>query len=190
MQNPYRLRRRRGFALPKLIVAVACFLGFVLLAIFFLLPCRPSGPGPKMEARVAMNYITVAVDACYTEYAKFPPLRPPSAPNVLTSRDEWVGDPSLGAPFRTNALTFTLRSLPQGPNEDYAANPRGVVFLEWRSAIISRDGRPRNGIFDSHTYGGPPPPDIDGCLFDPWGHEYIIILDSNGDEQLRPHWDL
>jgi len=133
-----------------------------------------------------MNFIIAAVNACYTEYAKFPPLRPAGTANAhtSTSRDEWVGDPSLGAPARTNALTFTLRNIPHGPNENYAANPLRVVFFEWKSAIISRDGRPRNGIFDHYTYGGPPPPDIDGCLFDPWGHEYIIILDSNGDEQL------
>lgn len=128
--------------------------------------------------------VVVAANSYYTEYAKFPLLRPPGVANAQASRDEWLGDPNTGAPARTNALMFTLRSLPQGANQNHAANPLRIPFFEWKSAFVSRDGKPRNGIFDRSTYEGLPSADIDGCLFDPWGHEYIIILDSNGDESL------
>jgi hypothetical protein len=52
------------------------------------------------------------------------------------------------------------------------------------SARFSRDGKPRNGVVNRGPDDQLPPPDLEGCIFDPWGHEYGIVIDTNGDERL------
>lgn len=136
----------------------------------------------KIKANGMLSQIAVAVNAYHTEYGEWPPLL--NHRETKRVKDSWYGDLSMGAPARTNQIFFPLTAEAKGPNSGNAVNPRLIVFIVGPNATLSRDGKPRNGFY----YVGPkeqsPPPDLECCLYDPWGHEYGIVIDTNGDERL------
>jgi hypothetical protein len=82
---------------------------------------------------------------------------------------------------RNSAIFYTLRNIPKGPNENWAGNPRRILFYEGMAAAITGSGRAFAGFFDPGLGGSP---HGDWCLYDPWGQQYGIILDTNGDERI------
>src|SRR4030095_11819251 len=138
----------------------------------------------KLDAKNMVNQITVATNAYYTEYAKFPPLNEASAPPPKGDEDQKVGDPAMGVEFNSNALFFTLRNINKGPNQEYSANPRRVVFMEGKAATVSQAGKPRGASNDRPANGGTPPSNEESCLYDPWGKQYGVILDTSGDDRI------
>lgn len=171
-----------GTGVLDTIVMVGCVVVLTGLALS-IVPKYRNAAG-KLQSKGMTNQITVAVHAYHTEYGEWPPLRPPGAPNVRSTKDEWVGDPSMGAPMHNNTLLFTLRDIPKGPNANHAANPQRIVFFVGKAATVSSRQKPRSGVFDIGFAGSPPPPELEGCLFDPWGQEYGIVIDTSGDDRI------
>jgi prepilin-type N-terminal cleavage/methylation domain-containing protein len=174
---------RAGFTLVELLVVI----GIIVILMSLLLTAIPAvkESSRKLEAKNMVNQIAVAANAYYTEYAKFPPLTDPNAPAPAADQDQWVGDQVMGAQHNNNALFFTLRNINKGPNQEYAANPRRVVFFEGKAAIVSDAGKPRAGFYDRSNNGGTPPSDQESCLYDPWGKQYGVMLDTTGDDRIN-----
>ena len=42
----------------------------------------------------------------------------------------------------------------------------------------------RSGFFDKTAKGVTPEAELDGCLYDPWGLQYGVVLDQNGDARI------
>lgn len=173
---------RTGFTLVELLVVI----GIIVILMSLLLTAIPAvkEASRKLEAKNTVNQITVAANAYYTEYAKFPPLSEPGAPPPDAAADQWVGDPVMTATSNNNVLFFTLRNIAKGPNKENNANPRRVVFYEGKSAVVSNAGKPRSGFFDRSANGGTPPANEESCLYDPWGKQYGVILDTTGDDRI------
>jgi prepilin-type N-terminal cleavage/methylation domain-containing protein len=173
---------RAGFTLVELLVVI----GIIVILMSLLLTAIPAvkEAARKLEAKNAVNQITVAANAYYTEYAKFPPLNDPDEPPPAADKDQWVGDQAMTAKMNNNALFYTLRNIAKGPNTGNAANPRRVIFYEGKSAVVSAAGKPRGGFFDRSANGGTPPSTEESCLYDPWGHQYGVILDTTGDDRI------
>lgn len=173
---------RAGFTLVELLVVI----GIIVILMSLLLTAIPAvkEASRKLEAKNMVNQITVAANAYYTEYAKFPPLSEPGAPPPPADEDQWVGDEAMGAQSNNNTLFFTLRNIAKGPNKDNALNPRRVMFFEGKSATVSSSNKPRGGFFDRSATGGTPPANQESCLYDPWGKQYGVILDTTGDDRI------
>jgi prepilin-type N-terminal cleavage/methylation domain-containing protein len=173
------IRRISGFTLMELLVVI----GIILILMGLVLAIIPAVKlnAQNLAAKNVTKSIEAAVSAYYTEYAKYPPLQAADAPAPDGSKDQWVGDPAMGAQVHNNALFFTLRTIPKGPNENDAANPRRVRYFEYKPAKLSSAGTPRDGFFDRTVDGNIPPDGLNGNLYDPWGREYGVILDKNGD---------
>src|SRR5687768_13207231 len=111
----------------------------------------------NLTARGVTKSVGVAMNAYHAEYAKFPSLQLAGSPLPEADKDQWVGDPAMGAAAHNNALFHTLRGIPKGPNENDAANPKRVTYFSYSSAKVSRSGKPRDGLFDRAADGSVPP---------------------------------
>jgi hypothetical protein len=150
--------------------------------IFFTEISRNRELRRKLVAKRMCNQLTVAINAYHQEYGEWPPFL--ARPKAGQAKDFCVGDRTMGAPFRTNEILFPLLGLSKGSNAENAANPQKIVFFESRSATFSRDGKPRDGLVGRGPNGQLPPPEFECCIYDPWGPEYGIVIDSNGDGRL------
>ena len=182
MKRSSPVASRAGFTLVELLVVI----GIIVILMSLLLTAIPAvkEASRKLEAKNMVNQIAVACNAYYTEYAKFPPLTDPSAPPPQADKDQWVGDSAMTATQNNNQLFFTLRNIAKGPNKDNATNPRRVVFFEGKSAAVNNSGKPRSGFYDRSATGGTPPSTEESCLYDPWGKQYGVILDTTGDDRI------
>jgi prepilin-type N-terminal cleavage/methylation domain-containing protein len=183
MKAPSSARSRAAFTLIELLVVI----GIIVILMGLLLGAIPAmrEAARKAEARQTVQAITVAADAYYAEYAKFPSVEDPSKPKPPGAvEDTVVGDPKYNADNPNNTLFFTLRNIPKGPNQNYVLNPRKVVYYGGKGAAVSALNQPRSGFFDKTVEGAAPAPDKDGCLYDPWGLQYGVVLDTTGDERI------
>ena len=167
-----------AFTLVELLVVIAIIV-ILMSLLLTAVPAVKKAAG-KAEARNTCNMVVTALNAYYTEYAKFPPTdTAPPAPG--TPPVDIVVGATSGVP--NNVVFYTLRNIAKGPNEDFAANPRKVTFYEGKSAKAS-GATARNGFYDHDKGGGVPPGGVESCLFDPWGQQYGVVLDATGDDRI------
>jgi hypothetical protein len=57
------------------------------------------------------------------------------------------------------------------------------VYYAGKVAVLSAN-QPRGGFFDRTSDGSAPPAGAAGSLYDPWGAQYGVILDTTGDERI------
>ena len=170
--------------LPKLVptilwtsltLFVAVLFSPALEIVFNKSECGPTPAGKRMATDVI-----VASNAYLTEYG----VLPGSDLSRDQTKDTWFGDVKAGASEHNNAIFFAFRDIPKGPNENFRMNMRRIIFVEEKAATISKDGTPHGGFFDHRPNAPTPPPDLESCLYDPWGREYGIVIDTNGDGVL------
>jgi prepilin-type N-terminal cleavage/methylation domain-containing protein len=175
---------KAAFTLVELLVVI----GIIVVLMSLLLTAVPAVKDAqrKLDARQTSTQIVAALNAYYTEYAKFPPVTSPSAAAAdpqSGTKDTIVGDPVMNTGLVNNTLFYTIRAIPKGPNVDSLLNPRKVVFYDGKVATLSAN-KPRGGFYDRAANGSAPPDDEGGCLYDPWGKQFGVIMDSTGDERI------
>jgi hypothetical protein len=170
----------------KYIVDIAVVAGAILLAAAICSSIPHSYPPSRnREARFKCVQIIAALNAYYTEYGGFPPMSPPTNFHPAGGpADAIVGDPVTGLEMQNSTVFYTLRAISKGPNDRHAGNSRKIVFFQDTAARLSSAKRPFDGFFDAPFEGNPELGEGDGCLYDPWGHQYGIVMDTNGDERL------
>lgn len=166
----------RAFTLIELLTVVAMII--ILMAILLPVAQGTKIGANKAAARNMTQMVTTAIAAYQVEYGHLPP----TDIATIDERDLVLGETAMGAVQSNNLVFDTLRNIPRGPNADYQANPKKVTYFEERVARASSSGKPRTGFYDSAA--GIPPSDLIGSLYDPFGHQYGVILDTTGDGRI------
>ncbi|MFZ1218311.1 MAG: type II secretion system protein [Chthoniobacterales bacterium] len=146
------MKKAHAFTVIELLVVIAIIA--VLISCSFPVFRTVQNQAKKAQAKSDLTQITVAVNAFYSEYGRYPVA---------------VDDTAL---TDTGDLFYTLRAIGKGTaNLNNAANPRKIVFLNIPEA--KDETAPRSGIKIS-----------DGQWYDPWGRAYKIAIDGTYDNQI------
>ncbi|MES2568454.1 MAG: hypothetical protein V4710_00180 [Verrucomicrobiota bacterium] len=191
MRSPARLslihRSRKGLSLAEaltVIVIMAVLVGLIVSTTSTFYNGRNDRHGRKGAAYNEVLQIIAAIKQFHTEYGYYPPLGNSSsstAGGVIP--DQAAGDLSVpGVKVENSALFIVLRAIDTEPNKNHVLNPRRIVFFEGKAA--SNPEAPRGGFLEKippGAMGKPGMPASDRCLLDPWGRQYCIVIDTNGD---------
>lgn len=169
--SPRRLTT--AFTLVELLTVIAIIA--ILMGLLFPAIAAVKENGRKTQAKNDVMQIVTAVKAYNTEYGKYPSLT--EEPPKPGDPDISVGDPAAKMKEKNNTLFNTLRSIPEGLNQNYKMNPRRVVFFEGRA--VANPVQPRGGFVDKGSE------DEKGIFYDPWGKQYNVVLDSNYDDRIE-----
>jgi len=159
-----------GMTLVELIVVVVVLGTLAILVLRLSINnSRIFAMAKKSQTMTDERNIVAALKAYKQEYGKYP---------VSTSdvKDTLVGDPVRGAslspaPIDNSNLFNVLRGIPdERGNKDHQGNPRRVVFFEGK--YVTNPAAPKSGFHD-------------GSLFDPWGTQYFVIMDTNSDQHIQ-----
>ena len=175
-------RTHRGFTLLELLV-VMTIIGVLAGMVFAV------GPGilksmQKLKVKGDMQALELAILDYYTEYGRYPVDREvlelaireaPKEVEGISMNDNMHGIDVVvgGAEGRgsIDELMNVLLAEPKGWNKDHLMNPKRIAFLAPSPAKPGPTG-PRNGLAS------------DGKLYDRWGNEYRIFMDTSYDEKL------
>ena len=154
----------------------AVILGVCVLLWGFFYPNLAGEIDRIPEAPNTVRNITMALRSYHSDYGHFPEIvKPlPSGKKMIC-----VGDPACNISDGPNSLLMdVLRDIPRGPNANHALNPRRQKYFEGR---VAREPKtPRSGFADGTTFSAAD----QGCLFDPWGHQYCIVFSVDGSGTL------
>ena len=178
MKNSHAPASHRGFTLIELLTVIAIIA--ILMALLFPAVAAVKEAAKKAQAKNDCVGIVAAVKAYNAEYGKYPPITVAGSGGgaAAADKDQIVGDPACSqAKVVNNVLFNTLRAISRDPNKDNILNPRKVIFYE--NKAVSDPTAPRSGFLEQ----GGEAANL-GCLFDPWGKQYNVIIDTNYDNQL------
>lgn len=163
---------------PTMVFWGAVILGVCVILCGFFYPYLAGRPEIERhpEAPVTVRNIRMALQSYYNDYGHFPEIVKP-LPNG--KKMICVGDPASKISDGPNSLLLdVLRDIPRGPNANHALNPKQQKYFEGR---VAREPKtPRSGFADGTTFSAAD----QGCLFDPWGHQYCIVFSMDGSETL------
>ena len=183
-------RRPAAFTLVELLTVIAIIA--ILMGILFPAIGIVKDQANKTRARNACLQIVAAVKQYNVEYGKYPIVEDPPAD---ATKDAVCGSEkaiSGGSPIKNSEIFNTLRAIPAGINgsgggggksgssTEHRMNPKRVVFFEDRG--VPNADAPKGGFLDK--VGGSNT-DFKGCLYDPWGEQYSIVIDQNVDNLLN-----
>ncbi len=167
--------RQSAFTLIELLTVLAILgilMGLIISGIMSAL-----NTARRAAASASVHNVAQAVRAYSLDYGKYPAVVEPSG--APENRFLVVGD-AAGLATESNAGLFnTLRAIPAGPNTDNSLNPRRQRYFEDKVAKSLRP--PRSGFADGTSF----PPELTGCYLDPWGRQYCIVMDADGDDTLE-----
>jgi len=169
-----RLRPLQAFTLIELITVIAIIA--ILMALLF-----PAIAAAKESARrtKASTVVKDIVNSCKNyaiEYGKNPPVVAAAA--AAASNYSSFGDMPAGkCKVDNNALFDVLRAIDKGENASHVLNPRKQKYFEQPKATDTKF--PRDGFMDGTEFAAKA-----GQLLDPWGTQYCIVLETDGDDLI------
>lgn len=189
-----RRSRPAAFTLIELLTVIAIIA--ILMGLLFPAINTVKENARKVQAKNDIANIVASVKHYYTEYGKYPSLEDPGATSSTAGddKDSFVGEKPTGsgAGYKGNnsRLFNTLRDIAKGlnTNPDHRLNPRRIVFYEGKA--VSDPDDPRGGFLDKQGSnantggGGGANSDQLGSLYDPWGKQYMVMIDTNYDNML------
>ena len=169
------LRSQHALTLVELLVIVAVIAVLIALAYPSIGSHKPTGI--RFKAATVVHVIANACKNYEADYGHFPAIE---AAKGGSEKNRYLsfGDIPAGKCKVDNSQLFdVLRAIPRagGANAADALNPRKQKYFE--QPIASDPKNPRDGFADGPTFHAA----IQGQLFDPWGSQYCIILDTDGD---------
>ncbi len=189
--HPVRLHSKLAFTLIELITVIAII--SILMALLF-----PAIAGAKESARrgKAQTVVKDIVNACKNysnDYGKYPPITDAKedsssgsgkdktttsyyAYGPKTAPDGKAGDKTFKVD--NNELFNVLRAIGTGLNVTHKYNKRQQKYIEQPKANDAKN--PREGFCDGKEFDTK----VTGQLMDPWGTQYAIVLDADGDDEL------
>lgn len=185
------LRPQLAFTLVELLTVIAIIA--VLMGLLFPALQGARDNARRADAATMVRNIVNASKSYYNDYGKYPPNTEAlkeegsssgSGASATTKGSYYAyGDVEVGADkvaVNTNQLFDVLRAIAQGPhNEDHKKNPRQQKYFEGKKATDVAIRKTRGGFADGQEFA-----ERRGRLYDPWGTEYFIILDADGNEEI------
>ena len=166
--------RHCAFTLIELLTVIS-IIG-ILMSFIFAGSTAALTATRRAKAAAAVRNIAHSVRAYSLDYGKYPPVAAASGPDE--NQVIIVGEKAALATESNAGLFNVLRSIPIGKNENHALNPRRQRYYE---DAVAKSSRPvRAGFADGTVFA----PEIAGCYFDPWGWQYTIVMDADGDDTL------
>jgi len=167
--------KRAAFTLIEILAVIA----IISILMGFLMPvlAKIRDIGRRSSANNDARQIVAAVANYVTEYGKLPLLSSGSpGPSPGTGADAILGSPLANGKIPNSALFNTLRAIAEEPNIDHKLNPQRTIYFTTRG--VPDPDHPRGGFLDrAESKGG----GLKGCLYDPWGTQYTVVLDTNAD---------
>jgi prepilin-type N-terminal cleavage/methylation domain-containing protein len=169
--------QRAAFTLIEILTVLAII--SILMGILMPVLVKIRDIGRSSSARNDTRQIIAAVSGYVADYGKLPSVMSDFSRPSTGGADTIVGSALVSAKLPNSALFNTLRAIAEEPNIDHKLNPRRTIYFTTRS--VSDPDHPRGGFLDrtESKSGG-----LKGCLYDPWGTQYNVILDTNGDNVL------
>jgi prepilin-type N-terminal cleavage/methylation domain-containing protein len=183
--RPATLSPARAFTLIELITVIAIIA--ILMSLLFPVIAGVREAARRNKARTVVKAVVNACKSYSTDYGKYPPIRAAlaTASNGGTSESEEAAYYSYGdtqvakCKVTNNQLFDVLRGIDREPNDGHNLNRRKQSYFEQDKVTDLKN--PRDGFTDGKAF----PPELQGQLLDPWGKQYCIILDADGDGQLK-----
>ena len=183
------LRPQFAFTLVELLTVIAIIA--VLMGLLFPAIGGAKDNARRAEAGTMVRNIVNASKSYFNDYGKYPPI-----PDALVEKkssggaDSSGGDESYyafgdvelsaGKVKVSNSEIFdVLRGIPRGKNKDNLLNPRQQKYFEGKKAADVGLRKTRGGFADGQEFQ-----ERQGRLFDPWGAEFFVVLDADGNEEL------
>jgi prepilin-type N-terminal cleavage/methylation domain-containing protein len=181
MKRPSAGVRRAAFTLTELLTVIAILA--ILMALLFPAIIMAREHARRAKAKEQCLNIVQSVEAFHTEYGLYPKLDPSATPSAGEAPDESAGDPAAQMTIHNSALFNTLRAIDRAPNANNAQNPKRQPFFA--TSIVGNPAKPKDGFLDtSGSATG-----NQGSLYDPWGTEYNIVIDANGDNVIETRYE-
>ena len=171
-----RLRTQQAFTLIELITVIAII--SILMALLFPAIAAAREGARRTKASTVVKDIVNSCKSYVIEYGKYPPI--PTASGTVAANNTYMafGDITEGkCKVDNNALFDVLRAIPTGSNALHVLNPRQQKYFEQPKATDVKN--PRDGFMDGSDFAARV-----GQLMDPWGNEYCIVLDTDGDDSI------
>jgi type II secretory pathway pseudopilin PulG len=166
-------RREAAIEIWTVLVVLAVLLALAML----LLPSINSRPPAlRSKSAVVIRHIVNALKAYENDHGSLPKIGQPRNPSEKLLI---VGEAIVGASVGNEAVFDVLRSIPRGPNAGHALNPRQQKYYEDQLATDPKN--PREGFADGKTFAD----EVQGRLFDPWGSQYCIVVETDDDRLLN-----
>lgn len=174
-----------GFTLIELITVIAIIA--ILMSILLPVIAMVRETARRTKAATVVKSIVISCKNYATDYGKYPPI-----PGALVQASTENGGSTDGGSYYSYGDTETakckvpnsqlfdvLRAINRGPNGGNALNRRKQSYFEEPKANDPRNAR--EGFVDGQEF----PSELQGQLLDPWGKQYCVVLDADGDGFLK-----
>jgi prepilin-type N-terminal cleavage/methylation domain-containing protein len=170
--------RQLAFTLIELITVISIIA--ILMALLFPALSSAKESARRAKAGTVVKDIVNASKAYVLDYGKFPPVKAAKSEEAEDNKYLSFGDKEKGNSSADNDELFNvLRAISRGENQNHALNKRQVKYFEQPKATDSKN--PREGFCDGSEFAE----DKQGQLMDPWGTQYCVVLDADGDEAIN-----
>lgn len=168
-------RSSAAFTLIELITVIAII--SVLMALLFPHLAAARDNARRQDATTVVKAVVNACGNYKQDYGKYPPVTAAVTGDPATNGYYAYGDTTDGKGKVDNDVLFDiLRGISRGENDKHVMNTRQVKYYEGKKATDPKN--PRDGFCDGSDFSE----DKRGQLMDPWGKQYTVILESDGDE--------
>jgi type II secretory pathway pseudopilin PulG len=151
---------------------VMAIIAILMGLLFAVIPGVMDG-SRRASASASVRTVANALKAYQNDYGNLPQVASPQGP--AENRYIAVGESAAHCTEKNSGLFNVLRARPLGVNEKHVLNRRQQSYFEDHAATSSKP--PRGGFADGTAF----PDELEGCYIDPWGAQYCIVMDADGD---------
>jgi len=171
-------RSHTGFTLIELLTVITIIA--ILMAMLFPFVGSIKESARQRKADQDIRIIVNAVQNYYVDYGQYPAMDP--NPNPQNVGDTACGDKAAQITIDNANLFNILRDIDKAPNGNHALNPRQQKYIE--THVVSNPQSPRDGFLEVAGGGATGGGGVAGSWYDPWGSQYCVVIDSNGDNVI------